>query len=127
MTVRNLARVRHLDSRRATELTVTVFTLYAVGLTILLLLASPNGGQPGQLSPSVSTVLSFGTAIACYIVLRRPYLEWRAENPSVRASSWITAVVTSLVYTFAIAFAAALVRLFIALLSYLFGWHVGQL
>jgi NADH:ubiquinone oxidoreductase subunit 6 (subunit J) len=108
-------------------LTVTVFALYSLGLTILLLLASPNGGRPAQISSGVSTVLSFGTAIACYMALRRPYLEWRIANPSARSSSWLTAVGTSLVYTFAISFAVAVVRLLIALVAYVFNWNVGQL
>jgi hypothetical protein len=33
----------------------------------------------------------------------------------------------SLVYTFAISFAVAVVRLLIALVAYVFNWNVGQL
>lgn len=126
LTVRNLARVGHLDSRRAAELTAVVFSVYVIGYTILLLVASPNGQQPANISTGGSLAISLGTCLACYTAMRKPYVDWRLANPTARTGTWITAVGSAIVYTLAVSFAVAIVWLLIGLAAYLFHWSFGH-
>lgn len=127
LTVRNLARLRESERRRVGELTAAVFALYAFGFTVLLLLVAPNGGQPAPLAPGVSLVLSFGTALASYAVLQRPYLEWRNAHRTARLSSWVSALGSAILYTLALSLAVTLVRLAIGGLADIFHWGIGQI
>lgn len=127
LTVRNLARLRESDRRRAGELTAVVFALYAAGFTVLLLLVAPHGGDPAPLAPEVSLVLSIGTALASYLALQRPYQEWRTAHRTAKPASVLSALITAVLYTFAISLAVTLIRFAIGGLAYLFGWGFGQI
>lgn len=108
LAVRSMARIRgEQDSGRALREVVATVVVFTIGLTILATTAQSRGGDMPKVSPGASTVITVGTAVACYLILRPAYAEWRGKNPSQPPGSLLSAVGNAILFTLITVFAAA--------------------
>jgi uncharacterized membrane protein len=105
VAIRNMARLGEIDARRALELTVATVIVFAAGYSALLLVAQPDPNGTSTLSPIVTVLLSFGTALAAFLLQRREYVSWREAHPQSGTGAWYTAIGWGVIYQIVTAFA----------------------
>ena len=91
VTVLNLRRLRQLDAKRTRQLTIVLLLVFAVGLTVLALLARHGANSTPNLDSSTVTLLSLGVGGASYVAQRPAFRAWRATNGRQATSSWLGA------------------------------------
>lgn len=129
MAVKSLARMRDSDpayTARQIALTVLVFSV-GYGTLMALSLTRGQGPNEGSGGPGISTVVSVGTAIACYLMLGPTYASWRRGNPAVPSGSWLSGVGNALLFTLVTFFGMILVGLLAAIIGAVAGWPAYRL
>lgn len=106
LTIRNLERLGQIDRTSSRNLTYAAVGIFAVGLTILLVLAERSVHGTHPVDYTAIGVLSVGVAIVSYIVQWAPFRAWRASHSRQRAASWWVAIGTAFLYQLVVTVAA---------------------
>ncbi|HZU12915.1 MAG TPA: hypothetical protein VFB58_08755 [Chloroflexota bacterium] len=114
LTVDNLSRMGGLAAESKTRTMTAIASIFAAGLTLLLVLAQPHLNRPPSERPSTSLAISLGTAVASYIAQRRVFWGWRSGHRTTRTSSTASALLLTVLYTAIVFVAAVVLRLIIA-------------
>ncbi|MGI8967982.1 MAG: hypothetical protein ACR2GA_02610 [Chloroflexota bacterium] len=108
LTLRNLQRLRQVDDSTARSLVWAAVGIFALGLTILLLLAPRDSSGLPQVDANAEVVIAAGTAVASYVVQRNPFRQWRTANARTRTSPWLHGFGLAVIYEILTVFITAL-------------------
>lgn len=111
LTIQNLRYLGQIDPREARRLTLAAIAIFAVGLSVLLLFATPTKNGVPQVDSNSALVLSLGTALASYAVQRAPFQKWRIANTGVRTSWWLMGLGIAVLYQVFVVLVAVIVLL----------------
>jgi hypothetical protein len=106
-----MQRLREMDTKLARQLTGVLVTVFAFGLAVLFAVSPPGPNGYPQPESGASTVLSFGVALASYILQRNAFRAWRLSHQEARTSPWLGAFGIALLYAIPVYVAAALLYL----------------
>jgi hypothetical protein len=113
--------MRESDAAHTTREIALVVLIFSVGygslMTVSLWQGSATNGGSG-----ISMLVSLGTALACYLMLRPPFAVWHQAHASVPLSSWLSAAGTALLFTLVTMVGVMFVGLLAALVGALAGW-----
>lgn len=98
LTIRNLERLGQIDRPTSRELSYAAIGIFAIGLTVLLVLAQRSVRGTQQVDYSAIGLLSVGVAVVSYVTQRGPFRAWRGTDSRRRPSSWWAALGTAVLY-----------------------------